>query len=153
MKLTLPYPISANRYWLSFWAPKLRRVITGPTREAKSYKQEVGWRAKAAGFLEPTTRPIEIASIQLCPRQNKDGSASATVLDLGNCWKVVEDALQGVVYVNDRQIKRIRLMEYGPPVEGGALIVDIREFQAEPTPIELAAEALQPAAALVGEVL
>lgn len=132
MKLILPYPISSNRYWVTF--PYLDRItrkpkaVTVPSAEAKAYKQEVAWRAKAAGFKDPTSKPIEIASIKLCPRTNKDGSASGVVLDLGNCWKVVEDALQGVVYVNDKQIKRIRNVEYGEPTESGALIIEVVEF-------------------------
>lgn len=143
MKLILPYPVSANRYWRSFaYIPrgeKKPRSVTVPSDEARAYKAEVGWRAKAAGFRAPTTKPIEIASITLCPRMNKDGSASGTVLDLGNCWKVVEDALQGIVYVNDKQIKRIRNVEYGEPTEEGALIIDVVEWTPPPMALELAA--------------
>jgi crossover junction endodeoxyribonuclease RusA len=139
MKIVLPYPVSANRYWRSFAyldrTTKKPRSVTVPSDEAKAFKQEVGWRAKAAGFKEPTTKPIEIASITLSPRAKKDGTASATVLDLGNCWKVVEDALQGIVYVNDKQIKRIRLVEYGPPSDEGALIIDVVEFVPAAAPL------------------
>jgi crossover junction endodeoxyribonuclease RusA len=139
VKLLLPYPVSANRYWRSFAyldrTTKKPRSVTVPSDEAKAFKQEVGWRAKAAGFKEPTTKPIEIASITLCPRTKKDGTASATVLDLGNCWKVVEDALQGIVYVNDRQIKRIANVEYGAPSDDGALIIEVIEFTPAPAPM------------------
>lgn len=132
MKLILPYPVSANRYWRSFAyidrETKKPRSVTAPSDEARAYKSLCGWIAKQAGMKHPTDKPIEIKSITLCPRMNKDGSASGTVLDLGNCWKVVEDALQGVVYVNDKQIKRIRNVEYGEPTEKGALIVEIEEF-------------------------
>lgn len=132
VKLVLPYPVSANRYWRTFpyidKKTKKPMAVTVPSSEAKAYKEECGWRAKVAGFKEPSSKPIEIASITLCPRMNKDGSASATVLDLGNCWKVVEDALQGVVYVNDKQIKRIRDVGYGEPTAEGALVIDVVEF-------------------------
>lgn len=132
MKLVLPYPVSANRYWVTFpYIDKKTRkpkAVTVPSAEAKAYKEEVRWRAKAAGFREPTTKPIEIASIRLCPRMNKDGSASGVRLDLGNCWKVLEDALQGVVYVDDKQIQRIRNVEYGAPTASGAIEVEIVEF-------------------------
>ncbi len=140
MKLVLPYPVSSNRYWSSFaYIPKDQRHLpvgrikpranTVPTAEAKAYKEAVAWIAKAAGCRVPTEKPIEILSVTLCPRMNKDGSASGTVLDLLNSWKVVEDALQGVVYVNDRQIKRVRgPIEYGPPTEKGALIVELDEY-------------------------
>jgi Holliday junction resolvase RusA-like endonuclease len=139
MKLVLPYPISSNRYWVTFpYLDKVTRkpkAVTVPSGEAKAYKAEVVYRAKVAGFKEPTTRPIEISSITLCPRMNKDGSASGTVLDLGNCWKVVEDALQNVVYVNDKQIKRIRLVEYGEPTKEGALVIEIVEYVPKAAPL------------------
>jgi crossover junction endodeoxyribonuclease RusA len=139
VKLVLPYPVSANRYWVTFpyldKETKKPRAVTVPSGEAKAYKEEVGYRAKLAGFKEPTAKPIEIVSIQLCPRTNKDGSASAVVLDLGNCWKVVEDALQGVVYVNDKQIKRIRNVEYGPATKDGALLIEVAEFEPAVAPL------------------
>jgi crossover junction endodeoxyribonuclease RusA len=139
VKLVLPYPVSANRYWVTFpyidRETKKPKAVTVPSAEAKAYKLEVAWRAKVAGFKEPTDKPIEITSIQLCPRQNKDGSASAVVLDLGNCWKVVEDALQGVVYVNDKQIKRIRNVEYGPATKDGALVIEVAEFEPAAAPL------------------
>lgn len=138
-KLELPYPISSNRYWRSFAyidrATGKPRSVTVPSDEAKAYKEAVGWIAKSAGFKEPTTKLIEIASVTLCPRKNKDGSPSGVVLDLGNCWKVAEDALQGIVYVNDRQIRRIRNVEYGPPSDEGALIIEVAEFEHSAPPL------------------
>lgn len=133
MKLTLPYPVSSNRYWVTFpyidRDTKKAKAVTVPSAEAKAYKAEVAWLAKQAGCREPSELPIEILTITLCPRMNKDGSASGTVLDLMNSWKVVEDALQGVVYVNDKQIKRIRgPIEYGPPLPKGGLIVELVEY-------------------------
>lgn len=133
--------VRSARGMLEELSKKKARYVTAPTDEAKAYKEEVAWRARAAGFKEPTTKPIQITRIQLCPRTNKDGSASGTVLDLGNCWKVVEDALQGTVYVNDKQVKRIACVEYGPPTKEGALIIELEEFVAELPP--LFAEAAQ----------
>lgn len=139
MKLVLPYPISSNRYWVTFpyldKSTRKPKAVTVPSGEAKAYKEHVALIALVAGFKQPTDKPIEIASITLRPRMNKDGSANGTVLDLGNCWKVAEDALQGVVYVNDKQIKRIRSVEYGEPIENGALVIDIVEFIPTPAPL------------------
>lgn len=132
MKLVLPYPVSANRYWQSFVPKGWTRAVVHPSSEAKSYKAAVGWIAKQAGMRTPTSKPIAL-TFTLCPKMNKDGSASAVVLDLGNCLKVAEDALQGIVYVNDKQVRSIRL-DYGEQVEGGALIVDVVEFVPTPVP-------------------
>lgn len=137
MKLILPYPVSANRYWQSFVPKGWTRAVVHPSTEAKAYKQEVGWIAKQAGLRAPSERPMGLI-FTLCPRMNKDGSASATVLDLGNCLKVAEDALQGIVYVNDKQVRDIRL-RYGEATEKGALIVEVSEFV--PAPAGLFAEA------------
>ena len=119
VKLVLPYPISANKYWRSFKHSRTGKVVHTLSREAKSYKTEVGWLAKKAGFHKPTEKPIEL-KVLLIPK-NK------IVMDLSNCLKVTEDALQGIVYENDKQVKRI-FMEYGQPDGNGALIVCISEI-------------------------
>jgi crossover junction endodeoxyribonuclease RusA len=91
VKLTLPIPISANRYWRNF---RGRMVISA---EAKAYKAEVGWLARAAGA------------------QLMDGDLSLTMIvyrpakrgDLDNYTKILADSLQGIVYSNDSQIVRL----------------------------------------------
>jgi crossover junction endodeoxyribonuclease RusA len=136
MKLVLPYPVSANRYWRSFAyidkATRKPRSVTVPSDEAKAYKRAVGWIAKGAG-CRPSQRAMALV-LTLCPRMNKDGSASGTVLDLTNCVKVAEDALQGIVYENDKQVQDLRV-RYGDAVENGALIVEVTEWVTEPGPL------------------
>lgn len=139
IRLELPYPISANRYWISFYAPRLKRVCVGPTKEAKAYCHEVARIARRSGLPDPMTKPIEIGSITLIPPafrlrmdpvklvrvEVKNGS----VMDLDNCIKVTLDALKGIAYVDDAQVKRIRgPIEYGEAEGKGALIVEIEEF-------------------------
>ena len=51
--LVLPWPVSANRYWRSFVPRGHQRAIVTLSDEAKAYKQEVGWLAKAAGVKSP----------------------------------------------------------------------------------------------------
>jgi len=53
MIVVLPYPVSANRYWRTVVAKKQLRALTFVSDEAKSYKAECAWRAKAAGFRAP----------------------------------------------------------------------------------------------------
>lgn len=126
MKLVLPYPVSANRYWQSFVPKGARRAIVHPSTEAKAYKRAVGLIANLAGCRTPSSKPMAL-TFTLHPRMNKDGSASLVVLDLGNCLKVAEDALQGIVYENDKQVQDIRL-RYGPPIANGSLVVEIEEW-------------------------
>lgn len=138
MILVLPYPVTANLYWRSTAyidkQTKLPRAVTYPSGEAKAYKEQVGWLAKVAGYKEPSKRPVSL-KIVLCPRLlNKNGDRTGVVMDLSNAWKVAEDALQGIVYVNDRQVKKLAL-EYGPGSDKGALIVEVAEFVPAPAPL------------------
>lgn len=128
-RLELPYPVSANEYWRHVPNKKTGLTMHFLSDEAKVYKEAVAWTARAAGFRKPSEKLIEIVSITLVPRlYNRDGKRIGSVMDLGNCWKIAEDALQGVVYVNDRQIKRFGKIEYGQPTDHGALIVEVAEF-------------------------
>ena len=71
IELTLPYPISANRYWRSFVPRGHQRAIVTLSDEAKAYKQEVGWLAKKAGIREPITGRVAV-EIRLYPKRPQD---------------------------------------------------------------------------------
>ena len=109
--LALPYPPSANRYWRIF------RGRATPSKAAAEYKQAV----RSLGEIEPTSEPVAL-SITLHPKQRKDGEESRVIMDLDNCLKVALDALQGVAYENDRQVRRISLT-YGESMPDGGLTV------------------------------
>ncbi len=64
----------------------------------------------------------------LIPKANKDGSANKTVIDLDNALKVALDALQGIAYHNDRQVRRIAAEYDGEPKQGGGLAVEVEEM-------------------------
>lgn len=119
--LSLPYPISTNRYWRTF---RNRQIVS---KEAVAYKARVAAIAAENG-IKPTGKAVSL-TVQLVPKANKDGSASKVCLDLDNCLKVCLDALQGVAYENDRQVRRI-VAEYGSePVAGGGLVVKVEELE------------------------
>jgi crossover junction endodeoxyribonuclease RusA len=61
---------------------------------------------------------------KLHPKTTTAGKASKIRMDLDNCIKVACDALQGLLYDNDKQIERISI-EIGCPVTGGALSVEV----------------------------
>ena len=123
MRLVLPYPVSANRYWRSFVPKGWTRAVVCLSSEAKSYRTECGWIARAAGFRTPTKAAIAL-DLMLVPK-------NGVVMDLSNCLKVAEDALQGIVYENDRQVREINL-RYGPADGKGALIVEVTVLAAVP---------------------
>lgn len=133
MKFVLPYPVSANRYWSTF--PYLDRktrkpkAVTVPTSEAKAFKEEAGWRAKAAGIRAPLTGPVEVR-FRLVP-------ANRVCMDLDNALKVSIDALKGIVFDDDSQVYRIVAERADPDPAGGARL----EVEVLPLVMPLALEA------------
>jgi Holliday junction resolvase RusA-like endonuclease len=115
IRLVLPAPVSANRYWRIFGG----RVVK--SADARRYRDEV--QAKAEG-VTPLEGPVSV-HIALCPELTKKGTASKTRLDLDNCIKVALDALQGVAFNNDKQVVKL-IAELGPAQVGGALMVEVK---------------------------
>jgi len=64
----------------------------------------------------------------LMPKLNADGSESKVCIDLDNCLKVALDALQGIAFDNDRQIRRI-VATYGDAVAHGGMRVAIASMK------------------------
>ena len=116
MIVLLPYPPSANRY--------LRHTSRGTyrTKAANEYRSQAGWLAKAAG-ARPISGPVAL-NVTLHPKLTAKGNASAVVLDLSNCIKVAEDALQGVAYQNDKQVKQM-VLSYGKAIQNGGLTLEV----------------------------
>lgn len=117
IELNLPYPISANRYWRN------RGNVRYLSKEAKVYKQAVA--VNAAG-VKPLDGAVEL-SVMVLPKQTKSGAASKVCIDLDNSLKVLIDALNGIAYQDDKQVKRI-VAEYGVPVIGGGVQVGIKPY-------------------------
>lgn len=128
MKLVLPYPVSANRYWRSFVPRGHTRAIVVVSDEAKAYKAECGWRAKAAG-AKPLSGTVEMR-VRLVP-------ANRVCMDLDNALKVTLDALKGIVYADDAQVYRI-VAERSDPDGSARLEVEILPLRV-PMALEAAA--------------
>jgi len=97
MKLTLPYPPSANRYWRK---GRNGRIYVSP--DAEAYKNEV--------FFLSVSKKLELFEGLLSVkfdfyRPLKSG-------DLSNRIKVLEDALQGICYKDDKQIVEIHARRF-----------------------------------------
>lgn len=143
--LTLPYPISSNRYWAVRVIPKKPKplAITYVTEEAKAYKAAVGHLAKAAGIRVPASGRV-VLHIKLFPHRPQDWAKRArkdphtwddTVqcIDLGNCEKVLSDALNGIAWVDDKQIRRTLLERMEPDEKGARLEVAIEYLASAPS--------------------
>lgn len=130
IQLTLPYPLSSNRYWRPVNIGKHITIV--PTKEAKAYKAEVAWLARQAGVQQPLQGRIAL-HVQLYPQRPQDWARRAKrepltwdddvrCIDLGNAEKVLSDALNGVAWLDDKQHRRI-LLERMEPDDGGARMV------------------------------
>lgn len=136
--LVLPYPISANRYWRSFASRGTHRrgaVVTTVSKEAVSYKAAVRACVIERGLRAPLTCRLAM-HIDLYPKRPKDWERRAKAdpagwddtvkcIDLGNAEKVLSDALQGLVYIDDKQIWHQVKRRMVPDGEG-RVVVTIR---------------------------
>lgn len=120
IRLLLPYPLSANRYWTSRavrqkqtgkWIP-----ITHPSSEAQAYKTTVAKMALVAGLRAPIGGRVRV-EIRLFPQRPQDWKKRAQrdpdgwaddvrCIDLDNARKVLYDALKGIAYTDDKWIKQ-----------------------------------------------
>jgi len=86
---------SVNRYW--------RHTRQGHhyiSQEGREFKEKLQWMAKAKK-VKPTSEPVDLHLYWYCKKTCNGG-------DLDNRLKVVLDALEGIVYKNDKQVVRIR---------------------------------------------
>jgi len=136
--LTLPYPVSANRYWKAVTIPG--RTMMAPSKEAKAYKAEVSKIARAAGLAAPMACRVGLwlrlypARPQAWARRTRLDPAGwdddVRCLALGNCGTVLADALQGIVYVDDKLIWRQHKERMEPDAKGARVELAIRAMPA-----------------------
>lgn len=144
IELTLPYPISANRYWRAVVLPGGRQLMV-PTKEAKAYKEECGWIAKRAGLATPIDWrfTMDLLLFPALPqdwkkRKNSDPYWDDEVrcMDLGNCEKVLADAMQDIVYTDDRWVWDQHKQRMEPDGKGARVVVRITpHVRTRPSPI------------------
>lgn len=145
IQLSLPYPPSANRYWRQ--ATIRGRAVIYPSKEAKEYKATVSRLAKLAGIRQPHDGRIAL-TVRLFPNRPQDWARRArrdpytwddTVqcIDLGNCEKVLSDALNGVAWVDDKKHRRIVLERMEPDDRGPRVEVEIQFLGRAPSLLDL----------------
>lgn len=116
MNLTLPYPISANRYWRNY------RGTVVVSNEAQQYRNLV-WGTCREEKCEALSGPVELIVHAYAPQTNAD---------LGNCEKVLSDALQGCCYTNDVQLHHIELFRHEatkPKRKNAKVVVTVRAYR------------------------
>lgn len=142
--LTLPYPISANRYWASRTVtPRGKPAFTSTyvTPEAKAYKAQVQKLAVVAGVRKPIAGRVRV-EFTLYPnrpqdwqkRMRKDGAAwddTVQCLDLDNAQKVVLDSLKDVAFQDDAWVREISARRAEPDEFGARLVAIITSLPTE----------------------
>lgn len=102
IEFELPFPPSANRYW---------RNVNGrmvKSAEADGYREEASWVAllalrDAGQHGKPLMGPVKAVLDFYFPSERGD---------LDNRIKIILDALQGVAYHNDSQIREIHARRF-----------------------------------------
>lgn len=96
--LKLPYPPSANRYWRNF---RGRMVVSD---EARRYKTSAAILARMAGVKEMLTETVSVRIHGYRPRESGD---------IDNRLKILLDALSGVAWIDDKQVRQVYMvMDY-----------------------------------------
>ena len=156
--LTLPYPVSANRYWQSrIVQPKGGKpfVSTYVTPEARQYKESVAWLLRAAGVRSVLPGRMHV-DIQLWPHRPLDYKKrmrefgdlwddTVQRLDLDNARKVVHDALKEFAIEDDKCIFRDSGEVMEPDGREACVVVTITPYVRTPVQqmaLELPAKAV-----------
>lgn len=92
MRLTLPYPPTANLYW------RVWRGRAVKSTEARAYQETVKRLALLDGPRRPLAGLLSVAMDVYRPRRRGD---------LDNTLKVILDALKGIAFDDDDQIEVI----------------------------------------------
>lgn len=141
--LTLPYPVSANRYWgtrvIKLKATGKWAAMTYVTPEAHDYRADVARIVHDAGIRAPLSGRIAVA-VRLFPhrpldfrtRQRKLGDAwddTVQSIDLDNANKVLLDALKGIAFDDDKWVRRLQAERMEPDEHGARVIVAIEQLE------------------------
>lgn len=118
MKITLPYPPSANHYWhLASIKNSVRKFIG---KKGKEFRSKV---IETVGEVVPLESRLEVNIVVSPPDRRKR--------DLDNTLKPTLDALEAAkVFKDDSQIDLLKVSR-GEIIKGGALHITIKELDEE----------------------
>ena len=151
IELVLPYPVSANKYWatrvIKAKATGRPMSMTYVTPEAQAYREQCAWFASRV-IRKPFEGRVAV-ELDLYPHRPQDWARRArkdpvrwddTVqcIDLGNAEKVLSDALQGIVFTDDRWIWDLHKRRKEPDGEG-RVVLRVSEIVTASAQQELAA--------------
>lgn len=138
--LTLPYPLSVNRYWMPVKMANHLAVL--PTKEGKKWRAEAVAMCLAQGVRKPITGRVHV-DVKLYPhrpldwqtRQRKLGAQwddGVMCIDIDNANKVLLDAMKGVVIDDDKWIRRLTAERMEPDGEARVVVTVTAIATAQP---------------------
>ena len=145
IELTLPYPISANKYWrtrvIAARGAQPAIVQTYVSPEARAYREQCGWLLKAAGIREPIKGRIDVR-VKLYPhrpldyktRMRKLGAEWDTTvmcMDLTNAEKVLLDALNVLAFEDDKLVWHYEADRMEPDDKGARVEISIAPIRVQ----------------------
>ena len=119
--LHLLYPVSMNKMWRTF---RGRTVLSAAGR---AYKEQAAALARQAG-AQIITGPVRLEVTLHAKKPLRKSKSPVRRIDLSNSLKVAEDALSGILYVDDHQTHEIA-MRVGEPIPGGALVITVSALE------------------------
>ena len=130
IQLTLPYPLSANRYWRPVKLGKHISIV--PTTEAKAFRKDIAAHCRAAGITRPITGRVHV-DVKLYParpqdwqkRMRKEGATwddTVRCIDIDNANKVLLDALKDIAIEDDRWVRRLTSERMEPDGEARVVV-------------------------------
>lgn len=136
--LTLPYPLSANRYWRPVKLGKHISIV--PTTEAKAFRKDIAQHCREQGVTSPLAGRVHV-DVKLYParpqdwqkRMRKEGAAwddTVRCIDIDNANKVLLDSLKDVAIEDDRWVRRLTAERMEPDGEA-RVVVTITSMPAE----------------------
>jgi crossover junction endodeoxyribonuclease RusA len=90
--------------------------------QSREWKNRAGWLARQQG-AEILTGPVAV-SITLHPKLTKHGNISKIRLDIDNVTKPTLDALNGIMWEDDKQIVALHIV-LGHPLPDGGLTLSV----------------------------
>ena len=130
IRLVLPYPLSANRYWRPVKLGAHISIV--PTKEAKAFRADIAARCRDQGVRAPLAGRVHI-DVKLYParpqdwqrRMRVDGAAwddTVRCIDIDNANKVLLDALKDVAIEDDRWVRRLTSERMEPDGEARVVV-------------------------------
>jgi Holliday junction resolvase RusA-like endonuclease len=101
--------------------------MTVKSTEARQYQTTIRAIAMQEGVSQPLEGAVHV-EMEYHPKRPKKWRQGDPVRsqDISNVCKVAEDALNGIAWIDDKQITHLSIAKK-EPIEGGALIIQWKE--------------------------